>query len=167
MFSGATKFGVLICGLSAIAVMGCEPGRFPDLPPPPAPPPPPPGEPLPDVPCDVARVLKTSCLGCHAVPRQLGAPLSFVDMDDFRRPALGDQQHSVADRISQRIQDQNRPMPPEPFKLDPGDRQLVVDWIANKMPMKDSGEVCQPVLPQQQIAPPPECQPSESSEIYL
>jgi hypothetical protein len=95
------------------------------------------------LPCAVASTLASQCQGCHASAPILGAPMALATWEDLQRPAITDPSRPVWQLVSDRVHDQNRPMPPGPFPPLAGDALAGLDdWIAAGAPRSD--EVCQP-----------------------
>lgn len=63
------------------------------------------------LPCDVANVLATRCLSCHASPPIGGAPYAIASYEDLTKTAPG-YSVTVAERSLARMQDTKSPMPP-------------------------------------------------------
>jgi hypothetical protein len=62
--------------------------------------------------CDALAVLRQNCQSCHAEQPQFGAPMSLVSFADLEAPSVSDAMQSVRERVSARIHDAQRPMPP-------------------------------------------------------
>ena len=65
------------------------------------------------LPCDVAKVLATSCTSCHGLRPKSGAPGSLVTYDDLVAKSDSDPSRTEADVSLERMKATSRPMPPE------------------------------------------------------
>lgn len=88
------------------------------------------------LPCDVDRILKSNCQGCHGTNPQFGASDPLVTHDDVH-VVKGEKQ--LYERIGERIHDASRPMPPPPnARLSDADLQVMDAWIAAGAPSSDT-----------------------------
>lgn len=88
-----------------------------------------------DIPCEVAAVLSTYCLGCHGDPPTGGAPVPLVTRDNLLAPSPIEPGATLGQRAAVRIQDATRPMPPSGLPAPgPDEVAIVTDWVAAGMP---------------------------------
>jgi hypothetical protein len=81
------------------------------------------------LPCDVDKVLKTSCQTCHSNPTKYGASAPLVTYDDLQKTGNGGKK--IYEMVHDRIHDADRPMPPSPNPhLGAPDLQTIDNWIA-------------------------------------
>jgi len=66
-----------------------------------------------DLPCDVADLLGTRCVPCHADPPR-GASESFTSLEALRAPSVSDPSRSVAEVAIELMGSTTNPMPPAP-----------------------------------------------------
>lgn len=76
------------------------------------------------LPCDIARVLETSCQGCHAAEPKNVAPMALVTHEDLIAPAVSDPSIAVYQMLARRIHAQDQAMPPS------SSRRLTADELA-------------------------------------
>lgn len=106
-----------------------------------------------DVPCEVAAILSAHCGECHAAPPAFGAPMSLVEIEDFLVPSVTDPARAVAELTLERVDDTERPMPPD-NSLSDEDKAVLTDWIDAGMPPNE-GAACEdePDEPDEPIGP--------------
>ena len=105
---------------------------------------------MPDgVPCEVSKILHDSCWGCHGVATQFGAPMPLVELESLRMWAA---------RVTARVSDVQRPMPPPPNALDAANKQALLGWIAAGAP---AGAACNESLGDPRMDVPEEAPPTE------
>ena len=82
--------------------------------------------------CDVQGVLNTHCSKCHGAVPQYGAPMSLLTYADLQAPSKTDATKKVFQRVSERIHDLQRPMPPASAQpaLSADGRAKLDAWIA-------------------------------------
>lgn len=103
------------------------------------------------LPCAVQEILAENCSGCHADTPRFGAPMSLVDYDDLRAPAVSDGSRSVSDLVLQRVSATNSRMPPVPnAPLSAEQIAALSAWVNGGAPRSD--ETCldgidEPALP--------------------
>lgn len=88
------------------------------------------------LPCDVEALVDEHCGGCHGDPASFGAPMPLVDHDHFMVPSIIEPTEAVLDRVSQRLHDDARPMPPT-GTLDDAALAVLDAWIADGAPPSD------------------------------
>ena len=86
-----------------------------------------------DLPCDVAKVLADSCVGCHGTPLSGGAPRRLVTFDDLAAPSASDPSSREVDLSIARMKDAKRPMPPSGL-LPASDLSILERWVAAGLP---------------------------------
>lgn len=87
------------------------------------------------LPCDVDRILKSNCQGCHGTNPQFGASDPLVTYDDVH---VVKGETKLYERIHDRIHDATRPMPPQPNeRLSDADLQVMDAWIAAGAPSSE------------------------------
>jgi len=95
-----------------------------------------------DVPCDVAKILKTSCGMCHGATPSYGAPMSLIRAADFSKKAR-DGSRTVGQAVIARINDDVSPMPQAPTpRLTSAENGSLTTWIqggAKSAACSDSG----------------------------
>jgi hypothetical protein len=129
--------------VALIIFTGCARGTFgPSGPEEPAPS-------LGELPCEVARSVRTACASCHDAQPLAGAPMALVSIDDFQRPARTDPSRPVWQLVRDRLADPRRPMPPPPALLSDEDRGALDAWLEAGATRAGDGEACP-------LAPPPE-----------
>lgn len=90
----------------------------------------PPGQAQSDLPCDVQKVLATSCLECHSSPPRFGAPMPLVTRDDLLKPAPTDGTGRTIDALLARVASDAMPMPPPPnARLSAEDQAILRRWL--------------------------------------
>ncbi|HEX7481597.1 MAG TPA: hypothetical protein VF331_27580 [Polyangiales bacterium] len=72
------------------------------------------GSPLP---CSVSSILQTHCSLCHSAVPSYGAPMPLVTWEDLQAPSKTDPTVPVYQKMLQRIQDPQKPMPQPPNPL--------------------------------------------------
>jgi mono/diheme cytochrome c family protein len=82
------------------------------------------------LPCDIAEIVKSECVGCHGETRQ--APIRLVSYEDFRAPS-SDAERSVAQLSLARMKSETRPMPPS-GKLEAARIAAFEAWVAAGAP---------------------------------
>ena len=93
------------------------------------------------LPCDVERVLATSCQSCHGTKTAYGAPMSLVTYDDLVAPAVTAPEKKVFELVEERIHDDAHPMPQPPqARLSDTDAATIDAWTSAGAP--SSGETC-------------------------
>lgn len=103
--------------------------------PPPASTPPGTGDGLP---CEVRRIVQSSCSNCHGTTPKFGAPQSLVTAAHFQ--ALRGAE-TMGQRVLARVADDARPMPPQPYaRLGQAERQVLESWIARGSPAEQCAE---------------------------
>lgn len=90
------------------------------------------------LPCDVAKVLATSCTDCHGRKLSGGAPNRLVTYDDLVAPSEDDPNRTVAEVSLARMKAAKKPMPPD-GKLDSADLAIFEGWVTAKMPKGSCG----------------------------
>jgi cytochrome c551/c552 len=93
-----------------------------------------------DLPCDVQRIIEANCVTCHGTRPAFGAPMSLMQTADFAKDAEG---LTVGKRVVERINDDQKPMPPPPNpRLSDADRSVLETWIGAGSPAGtcDSGQ---------------------------
>ena len=65
------------------------------------------------LPCDVAKVLATSCTSCHGMRPKAGAPNALVTYDDLVAKSEDDPSRTVAEVSLERMKSTTKPMPPD------------------------------------------------------
>jgi mono/diheme cytochrome c family protein len=95
------------------------------------------------VPCDVARVLATSCAGCHGPTPTGGAPNAMMTYDDLMATSMTAPASTIAEVSLARMKDATSPMPPEGASA--ADLAILEVWIAAGMPA--GTEACDAVPP--------------------
>ncbi len=89
----------------------------------------------PELPCDIADLLATYCLGCHANPTVATAPMTLLTRADLLAPAPTDHSVTVAEKCVLRMQDMVSPMPPSPLPAPTaGEVGALMAWIAAGSP---------------------------------
>ena len=119
--AGAAQTGATggVSGSGASAVGGAGSGGAPPMP-------------TSDLPCDVQRVIAANCVTCHGEEPAFGGPLPLVRAADFAADARG---VSVGQRVVERINDDQRAMPPAPNpRLSDADRAVLENWIGAGAP---------------------------------
>ncbi len=95
----------------------------------------PPASAAPGVPCEVAKLLASQCLGCHGQP-PAAAPLALVSYADLTAKSILDPTKTVIERAILRMQDATSPMPPGPTAtVTPSELVPLQNWVAAKTPM--------------------------------
>jgi mono/diheme cytochrome c family protein len=90
------------------------------------------------LPCDVAKVLASSCTDCHGARLKGGAPNALLSYDDLVAPSMTDPQKTVAEISLARMRSTKDPMPPD-GALSPSDIAVLDAWVAAKMPKGSCG----------------------------
>jgi hypothetical protein len=90
------------------------------------------------IPCDVAKVLATSCTDCHGAVPSEGAPVSLVTYAELAAPSKTDPARSVAALALDRIKSARRPMPPDET-LAWSDVAALERWVAAGLPRNLAG----------------------------
>ena len=90
------------------------------------------------IPCDVAKVLATSCTDCHGAKPSGGAPNPLVTYEDLKAPSRSDPAETVAAASVARLKATKRPMPPD-GPLAPGDVAILERWVTDGMPRGGCG----------------------------
>jgi len=96
------------------------------------------------IPCDVARVLATSCTGCHGARPSGGAPNPLTTYEDLAASATSNPAMSVASASVARMKATKRPMPPEGV-LPATDIAVVEAWVSAGLPRGSCGSA--PTMP--------------------
>lgn len=94
-----------------------------------------------EIPCDVANVLAANCGNCHGESPTFGAPMALTTISDFRVPSITDPAIDVAASVLARMDDTERPMPPDGSMSD-ADKALVQAWIDGGFTAND-GPMCE------------------------
>jgi hypothetical protein len=92
------------------------------------------------VPCDVAAVLATHCLGCHGHPVAANAPISLVTYAELTAKSAIDPMKTEIERSVIRMQQAQGPMPPGAGPTVPAADIATLDaWISQGMPKGTCG----------------------------
>jgi hypothetical protein len=113
------------------------------------------GEPSgPAVPCEIQELLREHCGDCHAEPPRYGAPMSLVEYDHLQIPSASDPTRSVWELAIERMNDPERPMPPN-GEISDEDRAALLGWLEAGAPEGEAGEQCDevPVEPEEPVGP--------------
>ncbi len=89
------------------------------------------------LPVDVARVLQTSCVSCHAATPLYGAPMPLMTYADTQRAAPSAPSRKVWELMGERVHDVARPMPPT--RLAAADLAVIDAWVAARAPACTTG----------------------------
>ena len=90
------------------------------------------------IPCDVAKVLATSCTDCHGQKPSGGAPNSLVTYEDLKAPSKDDPAQTVAAASVARMKAAKRPMPPD-GPLAASDIAILEAWVGAGLPRGSCG----------------------------
>jgi hypothetical protein len=83
-----------------------------------------------DLPCDVDKVLASSCRSCHGATPAYGAPMSLVTYADLTAAAVTDPNKRVYELVEARVHDDAHPMPQPPnARLSDGDLAAIDAWV--------------------------------------
>ena len=83
------------------------------------------------LPCEVDRVLATSCRQCHGATPAFGAPMPLVTVADLSAPSKSEPTKTVAQKVQTRIHDDAAPMPQAPnSRLSASDTAVLDQWVA-------------------------------------
>ncbi len=85
------------------------------------------------LPCEVAKVLATSCTDCHGARLTGGAPNHLVTYDDLVAPSQDDPNKTIAEVSLARMKSTKKPMPPD-GDIGADDVAVLEHWITAKMP---------------------------------
>ena len=85
------------------------------------------------LPCDVAKVLATSCTSCHGLRPKAGAPSSLVTYEDLVAKSNDDPSRSVAEVSLERMKSAKNPMPPDGAPA-AADVAVLETWIKAGLP---------------------------------
>jgi mono/diheme cytochrome c family protein len=85
------------------------------------------------LPCDVAKVLTTSCGDCHGARLSGGAPNHLVSYDDLVALSTSDAAKTVAEVSLERMRSTKKPMPPD-GDIAAADVAVLERWVAAKLP---------------------------------
>jgi mono/diheme cytochrome c family protein len=85
------------------------------------------------LPCDVAKVLATSCTDCHGARLTGGAPNHLVTYDDLVAPSEDEPTKTVAEVSLARMKATKKPMPPD-GDIRAEDVAVLERWVSAKMP---------------------------------
>jgi len=99
------------------------------------------------VPCDVAQVVGSRCVQCHAEQPKFGASMPLTKLADFHAPAKSDPRRKVYEVIPERInaQDATRLMPPaSSTQLVAAELRTLNDWIGAGAKASSSQAACNP-----------------------
>jgi len=96
------------------------------------------------LPAEVARVLQSSCVSCHAPTPRYGAPMPLVTYADTQRAAPSAPGRKVWELMGERVHDVARPMPPT--RLVAPDLAVIDAWVAARAPAC-TGAACGAVNP--------------------
>ncbi|HMI91283.1 MAG TPA: hypothetical protein VK509_07965 [Polyangiales bacterium] len=94
------------------------------------------------LPCELERVVATSCRGCHAREPGPLAPMALVSYEDLTAPAISDPSVSVYELAKRRVHDSAAPMPPPPSRRLTGDELTLLDSFFDAAPEADPGPGC-------------------------
>jgi len=87
------------------------------------------------LPCDVELVVREKCQLCHAAQPLYGAPMPLVNAKDFAAPGQSDPSKTMAQLVSERIHDPDKPMPPRPTgPLDAAALETLDAWLIEGAP---------------------------------
>jgi hypothetical protein len=64
------------------------------------------------LPCELRKVLSTSCQSCHASDPGLQAPMALTSLEDWKAPSVSQSDRKVFEIAAQRVHDDRAPMPP-------------------------------------------------------
>jgi hypothetical protein len=108
---------------------------------------PPTGTPLP---CNVERIVRDNCGGCHGTSLLFGAPIQLVTHEDFTRSYTAQtttsakgQTLKVYELSRMRINATSSPMPPG-GALAAADHSVLDAWLAGGATARTAGEICDP-----------------------
>jgi cytochrome c551/c552 len=83
------------------------------------------------LPCAVSDIVSQHCSLCHGATPQYTAPMSLVSWEDFQKPSVSDPSVPVYQKVLQRIQDPNKPMPQPPNpRLTAEQIATISNWVA-------------------------------------
>lgn len=85
------------------------------------------------LPCDVSRLLATSCIRCHGARPTNGAPMSLVTYDDLVAPWDEDPTRTIADVSLERMKAMRSPMPPDGAVAAPA-VDAFAEWVSAGTP---------------------------------
>ncbi len=85
------------------------------------------------LPCDVAKVLASSCTDCHGARPTNGAPSSLVTYEDVTARSKDDPSETVAQASLDRMKATKKPMPPD-GKISAADIAVFEKWVGAGMP---------------------------------
>lgn len=86
-----------------------------------------------DLPCDVAAIIRGTCASCHGPVLAHDAKIHLTSRADLTRTSASDPSKTVAALCVARMQQADKPMPPNASALDSA-VQVFSDWIAAGMP---------------------------------
>jgi hypothetical protein len=95
------------------------------------------------LPCDVAKVLSSSCTDCHGRRPTSGAPNALVTYEDLAAPSKDEPGKSVAEVSLERMKDAKQPMPPD-GKVSAADIATLEKWVGAGMPRGTCGGTAGP-----------------------
>ena len=113
--------------------------------------------------CDAQAVFNASCSQCHGETPLYGAPMSLTSLAELRAPSKSDPSQTVYQRVSQRIHDSQKPMPPTGFTLSAAGQSTLDAWIAAGAPQGSSEACAAPAPPATGIATAPTATPAAAS----
>ncbi len=90
------------------------------------------------LPCDVAQVLQSSCVGCHSNPPVGGAPMPLETYADLTAPARSNPSESVAALCVTRMSAASMPPPPA-APATPAQVATIQNWVTAGMPQGSCG----------------------------
>jgi hypothetical protein len=107
------------------------------------------------LPCEVRQTLAERCWSCHGMPLRYTAPMPLLNVEDFQKATPSDPGRTVAQSVSTRIRDPQRPMPPQPFeRIEGAELSAVETWLsAATLAPGLAGDDC-PLPPPIDVAPP-------------
>jgi hypothetical protein len=89
------------------------------------------------LPCEVDRILTSTCQKCHTEPPQNGAPFPLVTYADTQVVLDGRPVHEYMSRALESDR-----MPLAPVRLEQGDRVLLLDWLRAGALPASAGDAC-------------------------
>lgn len=95
------------------------------------------------LPCDVAPIIESRCLVCHGDPTSSSAPQSLLTVAQWKAPSISFPDKSNGALSLERMEDAERPMPPEGV-VPAGELEIVRAWVEAGMPGGDCEPVTQP-----------------------
>lgn len=89
------------------------------------------------LPCEVNRILASTCQKCHARPLQNGAPFPLVTYEDTQADFDGQPVHTYM-----QVALETSRMPLAPVELDDTDRAILLAWLRAGAPPSTLGDAC-------------------------